>query len=57
MNIEGTEEFVPDQTMPTDDSYINNDEEVEEDIDYDESFSLDGFHESLELDDFVNDEH
>ena len=33
------------------------DEEIEEDIDY-ESFALEGFHEEeLELDDFVNDEH
>ena len=57
VNIEGTEEFVSDQTVSSDDSFVNNDEEMEEEIDYDESFSLEGFHEELELDDFVNDEH
>ena len=56
VNIEGTEEVVPEQ-FTGDDSYTTNDEEIEEDIDY-ESFTLEGFHEEeLELDDFVNDEH
>ncbi len=56
VNIEGTEEVVPEQ-FASDDSYTTNDEEIDEDIDY-ESFTLEGFHEEeLELDDFVNDEH
>ena len=63
VNIEGTEELGNTQSV-ADDSYIsandNNevdaDIDVEEDIDLD-AFTLDGFHEELDLDDFVNDEH
>ena len=62
-NIEGTEDLGNTQSV-ADDSYIsandNNevdaDIDVEEDIDLD-AFTLDGFHEELDLDDFVNDEH
>ena len=35
---------------------VDADIDVEEDIDID-PFTLDGFHEELDLDDFVNDEH
>ena len=63
VNIEGTEDLGNTQSV-ADDSYIsandNNevdaDIDVEEDIDLD-AFTLDGFHEELDLDDFVNDEH
>ena len=63
VNIEGTEELGNTQSVAND-SYIsandNNevdaDIDVEEDIDLD-AFTLDGFHEELDLDDFVNDEH
>ena len=63
VNIEGTEDLGNTQSV-SDDSYIsandNNevdaDIDVEEDIDLD-AFTLDGFHEELDLDDFVNDEH
>ena len=54
VNIEGNEDFVP-PTPEGEDSYINIDEELEEELDY-ESFQLDEFQEDLELDDF-NDEH
>ena len=63
VNIEGTEDLGNTQSV-ADESYIsandNNevdaDIDVEEDIDLD-AFTLDGFHEELDLDDFVNDEH
>ena len=63
VNIEGTEDLGNTQSV-ADDSYISaNDKnevdadiDVEEDIDLD-AFTLDGFHEELDLDDFVNDEH
>ena len=63
VNIEGTEDLGNTQSV-ADDSYIsandNNevdaDIDVEEDIDLD-AFTFDGFHEELDLDDFVNDEH
>ncbi len=56
VNIEGTEDVVSDD-VNVDDSYTISEEEVEEDVEFD-NFSLDGFHEEdLELDDFVNDEH
>ena len=54
VNIEGTEEVIPEH-VADEDSYTVNDEEIEEDIDY-ESFALEGFHEE-ELDEFVDDEH
>ncbi|GAB6168960.1 DNA-directed RNA polymerase subunit beta [Clostridium carnis] len=56
VNIEGTEEVVPEE-VNVDDSYTSTDEEMEEEVEF-ENFPLDGFHEEdLELDDFVNDEH
>jgi DNA-directed RNA polymerase subunit beta len=56
VNIEGTEDVISDD-VNVDDSYTISEEEVEEDVEFD-NFSLDGFHEEdLELDDFVNDEH
>ena len=55
-NIEGTEDVVADD-VNIDDSYTMLEDEVEEDVEFD-NFALDGFHEEdLELDDFVNDEH
>ena len=39
-----------------DNNEVDADIDVEEDIDID-PFTLDGFHEELDLDDFVNDEH
>ncbi|WP_160678886.1 DNA-directed RNA polymerase subunit beta [Clostridium sp. C8-1-8] len=53
VNIEGTEDLVP-QTPDVDDSYTSA-EDSEEDIDYD-SLDFDEFNTDLELDDF-NDEH
>ncbi|QAA30814.1 DNA-directed RNA polymerase subunit beta [Clostridium manihotivorum] len=53
VNIEGTEDLVP-QTPEVDDSYTSA-EDSEEDIDYD-SLDFDEFNTDLELDDF-NDEH
>ncbi|WP_411169522.1 DNA-directed RNA polymerase subunit beta [Clostridium sp. MB05] len=56
VNIEGTEDVVSDD-INVDDSYTISEEEVEEDVEFD-NFALDGFQEEdLELDDFVNDEH
>ena len=63
VNIEGTEDLGNTQSV-ADDSYISDNDnnevdadiDVEEDIDLD-AFTLDGFHEELDLDDFVNDEH
>ncbi|EOR27914.1 MULTISPECIES: DNA-directed RNA polymerase subunit beta [Clostridium] len=56
VNIEGTEDVISDD-VNVDDSYTISEEEVEEEVEFD-NFSLDGFHEEdLELDDFVNDEH
>lgn len=56
VNIEGTEDVISDDAN-VDDSYTISEEEVEEEVEFD-NFSLDGFHEEdLELDDFVNDEH
>ena len=63
VNIEGTEDLGNTQSV-ADDSYISTNDnnevdvdlDVEEDIDLD-AFTLDGFHEELDLDDFVNDEH
>ena len=40
----------------SDNDEVDADIDVEEDIDID-PFTLDGFHEELDLDDFVNDEH
>ena len=63
VNIEGTEDLGNTQSV-ADDSYIsaNDNNEVDADIDVEEeidldAFTLDGFHEELDLDDFVNDEH
>ena len=63
VNIEGTEELGNTQSVAND-SYIsaNDNDEVDADIDVEEDididpFTLDGFHEELDLDDFVNDEH
>ena len=63
VNIEGTEELGNTQSVAND-SYIsaNDNNEVDADIDVEEDididpFTLDGFHEELDLDDFVNDEH
>lgn len=58
VNIEGTEDVVSDEAnIKVDDSYTMSEEEVEEEVDFD-NFALDGFQEEeLELDDFVNDEH
>ncbi|WP_163195122.1 DNA-directed RNA polymerase subunit beta [Clostridium thermarum] len=54
VNIEGTEELIP--PTPTDD-YLDNDEEIDEDIDIDyDELPLDDFQDELELDDF-GDEH
>ena len=56
VNIEGTEDVVSDD-VNIDDSYTMLEEEVEEEVEFD-NFALEGFHEEdLELDDFVNDEH
>ena len=56
VNIEGTEDIVT-EDVNVDDSYTILEEEVEEDVEFD-NFPLEGFHEEdLELDDFVNDEH
>lgn len=57
VNIEGTEELVTNEGSNGDDSYTIVEEEMEEEVEF-ENFPLDGFHEEeLELDDFVNDEH
>ena len=57
VNIEGTEELVTNEGSNGDDSYTVVEEEMEEEVEF-ENFPLDGFHEEeLELDDFVNDEH
>lgn len=56
VNIEGTEDVVS-EDVNVDDSYTTSEEEIEEEVEFD-NFALDGFHEEdLELDDFVNDEH
>ncbi|WP_291653446.1 DNA-directed RNA polymerase subunit beta [Clostridium sp.] len=56
VNIEGTEDIVS-EDVNVDDSYTTSEEEIEEEVEFD-NFALDGFHEEdLELDDFVNDEH
>lgn len=56
VNIEGTEDVVSEE-VNVDDSYTTSEEEIEEEVEFD-NFALDGFHEEdLELDDFVNDEH
>ena len=54
VNIEGTEEFVPGETViDTEDSYTSEDEVEEEEFD---GFQLEDLEDNLELDDF-NDEH
>lgn len=54
VNIEGTEEFVPGETViDTEDSYTSEDEVDEEEFD---GFQLEDLEDNLELDDF-NDEH
>ena len=56
VNIEGTEDVVS-EDVNIDDSYTISEDEVEEEVEFD-NFALEGFHEEdLELDDFVNDEH
>jgi DNA-directed RNA polymerase subunit beta len=57
VNIEGTEEVTPEQSVDPDDSYTIVEEEVEQEAEEDfENFQLDGLQEDLVLDDF-NDEH
>jgi len=57
VNIEGTEEFTPENSVDSDDSYTLEETEPESDSDDDfENFQLDGLQEDLVLDDF-NDEH
>ena len=55
VNIEGTEEFTPENNIDADDSYTLEETEPETDDDF-ENFQLDGLQEDLVLDDF-NDEH
>ena len=56
VNIEGSEEFVPEQVQDVDDSYtVEEETDVESEEDF-ESIEIDSLADDLELDDF-NDEH
>ena len=55
VNIEGSEEFVPEQVQDPDDGYTVEESDVEIDEDFD-NFEIDSLTDDLVLDDF-NDEH